>query len=122
MSSASQGIHLFGWWRPPVPRPAAAAVALAVVASLLVVLPSLMRGSRAGAVEPPPGGLVPSVDGFGWTKGTFSVGDDGSAQYTLPLWMPAGRGGVFPRLALSYSSGRGNGPFGVGWTLQGLST
>jgi RHS repeat-associated protein len=120
MSSTSRGIRLFG--RRPAPRPVVAAVALVVAASLLVVLPALMRGSRATAVEPPPGRLVPSVDGFGWTTGTFSVGDDGSAQYVLPLWMPAGRGGVFPRLALSYGSGRGNGPFGVGWMLQGLST
>jgi len=76
----------------------------------------------AAAVEPPPGRIVPSTPNFGWVKGDFAVSHGGSAQYTIPLWMPPGRGSLHPDLALSYSSGGDNGPLGVGWSLQGLSS
>jgi RHS repeat-associated protein len=65
---------------------------------------------------------VDSVANFGWTPGEFSVSHDGSAQYSVPLWVPAGRGAVTPQLSLSYSSRGGNGLLGVGWSLGGLST
>jgi len=38
----------------------------------------------AAAARPaaqPPGGVVDSAPGFGWTQGSFSVSDDGAAQY-----------------------------------------
>jgi YD repeat-containing protein len=69
----------------------------------------------------PPGGLVDSAPDFGWTQGQFSVSGDGAAQYSVPLWVPAGRGAVTPQLSLSYSSRAGNGLLGVGWSLGGLS-
>ena len=77
-------------------------------------------GAAAALAAPPPGGLVPSVANFGWTQGSFSVSDDGAAQYSLPIWAPAGRGKVAPQLALSYSSRGGNSSVGVGWSLDGL--
>jgi Salmonella virulence plasmid 65kDa B protein len=58
----------------------------------------------------------------GWTEGAFSVSEDGAAQYSLPLWMPKGRGDARPEPALPYNSRSGNGLLGVGWSLQGLST
>ncbi|MCG1018547.1 MULTISPECIES: SpvB/TcaC N-terminal domain-containing protein [Burkholderiaceae] len=44
------------------------------------------------------------------------VGPTGVATMTLPLPVSAGRG-YAPQLALSYASGSGNGPFGVGWNI-----
>ncbi|EDM76670.1 hypothetical protein PPSIR1_38119 [Plesiocystis pacifica SIR-1] len=42
----------------------------------------------------------------------------GSAGLSVPLALSPGRaGGLAPSLALSYSSGSGNGPFGHGWSL-----
>ncbi len=79
-------------------------------------------GRLDAAMEPPPGGLVNSVADFGRLEGKFSVSDDGAAKYALPLWMPRGRGNVAPELTLSYSSRGGEGPFGVGWSLGGLSS
>lgn len=32
--------------------------------------------------------------------------------------VPAGRAGVQPELSLVYSTGQGNGPFGLGWALS----
>ena len=81
-----------------------------------------LTGRAAALIGLPPGGLVDSAPNFGWTQGEFSVSDDGAARYTVPLWVPAGRGAVTPQLSLSYSSRAGNGLLGVGWSLGGLST
>ena len=42
----------------------------------------------------------------------------GTGNYRIPMELPPGRGALTPQLALSYSSGNGNGPFGLGWTLS----
>jgi RHS repeat-associated protein len=76
----------------------------------------------AAPAPPPPGGVVPSAGGFGFTEGSFSVTDDGAAVYRLPLWLPPGRGDVHPELGLSFHSRAGNGLLGVGWSLDGLSS
>jgi len=91
-----------------------------VVLILMSSLAVLTAATQAPAVEPPPGGIVDSAPNFGWTQGDFSVSDDGAAQYSLPLWVPAGRGRATPALSLSYSSQSGNGPLGMGWALGGL--
>ncbi len=41
----------------------------------------------------------------------------GTGNYQIPLDLPRGRNGLTPQLTLSYSSGNGNGPFGLGWAL-----
>src|SRR5262245_23242802 len=41
----------------------------------------------------------------------------GTGNFTLPIVVPAGRNGFQPSLNLSYSTGHGNGLFGLGWTL-----
>ncbi|HHN75580.1 MAG TPA: toxin, partial [Acidobacteria bacterium] len=42
----------------------------------------------------------------------------GTGDMSLPLPLTAGRGGVTPSVALSYSSGGGNSPFGLGWSVN----
>src|SRR5699024_1862385 len=42
----------------------------------------------------------------------------GTASLQIPIAASPGRGGFHPELALSYDSGAGNGPFGVGWHLS----
>src|SRR5262245_53947208 len=41
----------------------------------------------------------------------------GTGSLTIPIFTSPGRGGFGPSLALSYDSGAGNGPFGLGWSL-----
>src|ERR1700722_16481212 len=41
----------------------------------------------------------------------------GTGSTTIPIASSPGRSGFGPKLALSYNSGAGNGPFGFGWTL-----
>jgi RHS repeat-associated protein len=43
----------------------------------------------------------------------------GTGNFTIPIALPPGRNGFQPQLSLTYSTGNGNGPFGLGW---GLST
>jgi hypothetical protein len=42
----------------------------------------------------------------------------GTGSMTVPLAISPGRSGFGPQLALSYDSGAGNGPFGIGWNLS----
>jgi RHS repeat-associated protein len=47
--------------------------------------------------------------------------NSGTAKEAVPFALPPGTAGVTPRLGLSYDSGAGNGPVGLGWSL-GTST
>jgi hypothetical protein len=60
-----------------------------------------------------PGGSLP---GTGW------VGHDGAYHYRIPIEVPPGRAGMAPSVAISYSSQGGNGPLGVGFSLEGASS
>src|SRR5262249_37588969 len=42
----------------------------------------------------------------------------GTASFSVPLAASPGRSGFGPGLLLSYDSGAGNGPFGLGWRLS----
>ena len=42
----------------------------------------------------------------------------GTGNFTIPIAVPSGRNGLSPQLSLGYSSGSGNGPFGLGWELS----
>jgi hypothetical protein len=42
----------------------------------------------------------------------------GTGNFTIPITLPAGRNGFQPQLNLVYSTGAGNGPFGLGWNLS----
>src|ERR687893_1254920 len=41
----------------------------------------------------------------------------GTGNFTVPIALPPGRNGFQPQLNLVYSTGTGNGPFGLGWSL-----
>ena len=41
----------------------------------------------------------------------------GGGSYRIPFDLPVGPGGLVPKLDLVYSTGLGNGPFGLGWAL-----
>lgn len=43
----------------------------------------------------------------------------GTGNFTLPFELPPGRNGFQPKLPLVYSTGNGNSPFGMGWSLGG---
>src|SRR5215213_5604373 len=42
----------------------------------------------------------------------------GTGNFTVPIALPPGRNGFQPQLNLVYSTGNGNGPFGLGWDLS----
>jgi hypothetical protein len=42
----------------------------------------------------------------------------GTGNFSVPIALPPGRNGLQPQLTLAYSSGSGNGPFGLGWALS----
>src|SRR5689334_10068993 len=42
----------------------------------------------------------------------------GTGNFTVPIALPPGRNGFEPQLNLVYSTGNGNGPFGLGWSLS----
>ena len=42
----------------------------------------------------------------------------GTGNFTVPIAIPSGRNGFQPQLNLTYSTGNGNGPFGLGWVLS----
>ena len=77
--------------------------------------------SKAEAGSAP---LVPSITlpkgggairGIGEKFGANPV--TGTASMRVPIFTSPGRSGFSPELALSYDSGSGNGPFGLGWHL-----
>src|ERR1051325_2885952 len=41
----------------------------------------------------------------------------GTGNFTVPIVLPRGRNGFQPQLNLVYSTGNGNGLFGLGWSL-----
>ncbi|MBR5028740.1 MAG: hypothetical protein IKX51_05940, partial [Bacteroidales bacterium] len=46
-----------------------------------------------------------------------SANSGGTAELSYPLALPAGRGGLQPNIALTYSSGGGDGWLGTGWDI-----
>lgn len=65
------------------------------------------------ALTNPDGGTLP---------GQLTVSPSGAASYSLPIEVPPGTAGLKPSLSLNYSSQAGNGFFGLGWSLGGLSS
>ncbi|MGX1507616.1 UNVERIFIED_CONTAM: hypothetical protein RKD43_006241 [Streptomyces graminofaciens] len=75
------------------------------------------RPATAPSVSLPKGGGA--LRGIGETFGVAAA--TGTAGLQIPVPAPQGRSGFGPSLTLSYDSGAGNGPFGLGWSL-GLPT
>ena len=42
----------------------------------------------------------------------------GTGNFSVPIALPSGRNGFQPQLNLAYSTGNGNGPFGLGWSIS----
>lgn len=69
---------------------------------------------RAPSISLPKGGGA--IRGIGEKFAATPVAGTGSM--TVPIATTPGRSGVGPKLSLSYDSGAGNGPFGLGWNLS----
>src|SRR5437764_1694070 len=68
---------------------------------------------RAPSVQLPKGGGA--IRGMGEKFAANPV--TGTGSMTVPIAASPGRAGFGPQLSLSYDSGSGNGPFGLGWSL-----
>ncbi|MDB4891181.1 MAG: insecticidal toxin complex protein TcdB family [Gemmatimonadetes bacterium] len=68
---------------------------------------------QAPSISLPKGGGA--IRGIGEKFGANPVTGTGST--TIPIFASPGRLGFGPQLALSYDSGSGNGPFGLGWSI-----
>ena len=89
------------------------------------VNPEISDG-HAGAIVPGgamqfPGQPTNHSDVVGVMKGRFKVDQNGAANYTIPVDLPPGINGLQPDLSFNYSSQKGNGDMGVGWSLTGGS-
>lgn len=65
------------------------------------------------AINSPQGGGALSGLGEKFSPDLFT----GTGNFGVPIAVPPGRNGFQPQLALGYSSGNGNGMFGMGWAL-----
>jgi RHS repeat-associated protein len=70
-------------------------------------------GTPSPAITLPSGGGA--IRGIGEKFSANPV--TGTGAMTVPLFTSPGRSGFGPALSLSYDSGAGNGPFGLGWSL-----
>ena len=69
---------------------------------------------RAPALSLPKGGGAIKGIGEKFTANPVT----GTGSLSVPIATSPGRGGFGPQLSLSYDSGAGNGPFGLGWSLS----
>lgn len=65
-------------------------------------------------ISTPKGGGALSGIGEKFSPDLFT----GTGNFTVPIALPPGRNGFQPELNLLYSTGNGNGPFGMGWSLS----
>lgn len=74
--------------------------------------------SKAGGITD----LISIPDGGGSIKGVgekFSPDlHTGTGNFSVPIALPTGRNGLQPQLTLGFSTGSGNSPFGLGWSLS----
>ena len=70
--------------------------------------------AEGSAISLPKGGGAVSGLGEKFSPDLFT----GTGNFSVPIAVPAGRPGVQPQLSLGYSTGSGNGPFGLGWQLS----
>ena len=99
--------------------PSSTPTAAASAANGSVATPSAATGEdsfavRAPSINLPKGGGA--INGIGEKFSANPV--TGTGSMSVPIAVSPGRGGFAPQLALSYDSGAGNGPFGLGWGLS----
>ncbi len=70
-------------------------------------------GSNTPISLPKGGGAIKGI-GETFQPNLFS----GTGNFSVPIYASPGRDGFGPQLSLQYSTGNGNGPFGVGWQLS----
>ncbi|WP_434348867.1 RHS repeat-associated core domain-containing protein [Myxococcus virescens] len=82
-----------------------------------------IQAQDTSPLEVPADTLVPSPSGpsTATTPYIADVTSDGAASVSIPIWVPDGRAGIQPHLALTYNSRSPDGPLGVGFNLVGLS-
>lgn len=121
--------------RPAIPASLKRGIAArALLAAAVLLIAGSASGDGTTQVDPrvappmpvtmalPTTPLVAAAKGSGdYLSGTWDVTSAGAFTYSIPLEVPAGRNGMEPSLALSYSSGTRNGILGAGWSLSGLS-
>src|SRR5688572_23882577 len=75
-----------------------------------------------GAQSASPGQIITQPVGGGALRGigeTFAPDlHTGTGNFNVPIAIPPGRNGFQPQLSLNYSTGNGNGLFGLGWALS----
>lgn len=67
-------------------------------------------------------GLVSLASASAEDSQSISISASGTPGYATKIAVPPGIAGMAPQLALVYTGNNVNGPVGVGWTLQGVST
>ena len=67
-----------------------------------------------GPIALPKGGGAIKGIGETFQPNLFS----GTGNFSIPIYTSPGRAGFGPELSLQYSTGNGNGPFGMGWQLS----
>ena len=72
------------------------------------------KPSSAPSISLPKGGGA--IRGIGEKFAANPV--TGTGSLSVPIVTSPGRSGFGPELSLSYDSGAGNGPFGLGWNLS----
>jgi hypothetical protein len=71
-------------------------------------------GTASQVIALPKGGCA--IKGIGETFQPNLL--SGAGNHSIPIAISPGRGGFGPTVSLQYSSGNGNGPFGLGWQLS----
>ena len=68
----------------------------------------------SNVISLPKGGGAVSGMGESFSPDLFT----GTGNFSVPIAVPPGRNGLQPSLTLGYSTGSGNGPFGLGWNMS----
>jgi hypothetical protein len=71
-------------------------------------------GNSAPSISLPQGGGALQGIGETFSPDLFT----GTGNFSVPIALPPGRNGFQPQLSMGYSTGNGNGPFGLGWSLS----
>ena len=70
--------------------------------------------NKAPNITLPQGGGALSGMGEKFSPDLFT----GTGNFSVPIALPQGRNGLTPQLSLGYSTGNGNGPWGLGWGMS----